>query len=477
MFPVHGHREGNKMRKHWSLRAILKMKRIVLFVGRHQKIRHFNRMYTLFLRSVYQNVLQQVMNSGKFPLLSTLWSECPKGRGTTLRKNRWESAVVSRETWHYRQGIQFMFMRKQEELQELFFACPAKCGNYLVDIDPTYVLRKNKVVARVERCPCGQGVCVQCHALVKDKDFEKHTCPDQNKAQQDDLATIALMKKLGKKCPHCNMFIMKNAGCDGKCTQMHLSMVLSNKALHRAKMINNFTKWSICCNIGDQFNSYDVRRQSSWRFTKGHSKWWIWLTFLWVRCVPRRQYNKFEWQRVRCNPVKYKNEIAAYKRKMGIALSTKQTCRFGSARKNSNKLKKGRRVMGRELFMALWQWSVVFATLLSEYEEDPRKRKNVDVDFQMTNGAYAFQDCLYGPCHVYNRTIAICHRKLKLNFMTLKFILFIFFANYSIFLGVKFIYVDQVFPFARSIIYFIFWINDFCLAVKTNTIPPNARHI
>ena len=65
---------------------------------------------------------------------------------------------------------------------------------------------------------------------MKDKDFEKHTCPDQNKAQQDDLATIALMKKLGKKCPHCNMFIMKNAGCDGKCTQMRLSMILSNKA-------------------------------------------------------------------------------------------------------------------------------------------------------------------------------------------------------------------------------------------------------
>ena len=51
---------------------------------------------------------------------------------------------------------------------------------------------------------------------MEDKHFEKHVCPDssKNKSKEDDLATIALMKKLGKKCPHCNMFIMKNSGCD-----------------------------------------------------------------------------------------------------------------------------------------------------------------------------------------------------------------------------------------------------------------------
>ena len=175
--------------------------------------------------------LQQVMNSGKFPGYCPLCeASAPKGEAPRYGKISGKALSFLERRGIIDKEFQFMFMRKQEELQELFFACPAKCGNYLVDIDPTYVLRKNKVVARVERCPCGQGVCVQCHALVKDKDFEKHTCPDQNKAQQDDLATIALMKKLGKKCPHCNMFIMKNAGCDGKCTQMRLSMILSNKA-------------------------------------------------------------------------------------------------------------------------------------------------------------------------------------------------------------------------------------------------------
>ena len=57
----------------------------------------------------------------------------------------------------------------------------SQCGNYLVDVDPTYVLRKDKVVARVERCPCGQGVCVQCHQAVKNEDFETHCCPEVGK--------------------------------------------------------------------------------------------------------------------------------------------------------------------------------------------------------------------------------------------------------------------------------------------------------
>ena len=49
-----------------------------------------------------------------------------------------------------------------------------------------------------------------------------HICPDEKRSRlQDDAedaandaATVALMKTLGKKCPNCNMFIIKNAGCD-----------------------------------------------------------------------------------------------------------------------------------------------------------------------------------------------------------------------------------------------------------------------
>ena len=41
--------------------------------------------------------------------------------------------------------FQFQFMRKQNENETLFFECPAKCGNFLIDVDPTYVLRDSMV--------------------------------------------------------------------------------------------------------------------------------------------------------------------------------------------------------------------------------------------------------------------------------------------------------------------------------------------
>ena len=48
-------------------------------------------------------------------------------------------------------------------------------------------------------------------------------------------------------------------------------------------------------------------------------------------------------------------------------------------------IKKGRAVMGRELFMACCDNDLArVATLLaSEYEENPGKRKNIDVNFRM----------------------------------------------------------------------------------------------
>ena len=114
------------------------------------------------------------------------------------------------------------------------------------------------------------------------------------------------------------------------------------------------------------------------------------LTFLWSTLRPiEDNITNLNGKRVRCNPtVKYKNEIAAYKRKMGIALSDEESKLADLVLhngKNSNKLKKGRRVMGRELFMACCDNDLArVATLLaSEYEEDPRKPKNVDARTKM----------------------------------------------------------------------------------------------
>ena len=174
-----------------------------------------------FCEECIQYHLKTVMNSGKFPgYCPVCEASAPKGEVPRYGKISGKALSFLEKRGVIEKEFQFRFMRKQEEFEELFFECPAKCGNYLVDVDPTYVLRKDKVVVRVERCPCGQGVCVQCHQPVKDGDFETHVCPEVGKKTkqlqqiQDDQATLALMKKLGKKCPNCNMFIMKNAGCD-----------------------------------------------------------------------------------------------------------------------------------------------------------------------------------------------------------------------------------------------------------------------
>ena len=125
------------------------------------------------------------------------------------------------------------------------------------------------------------------------------------------------------------------------------------------------------------------------------------------------------------------------------------------------------------------------ATLLaSEYEENPGKRKNIDVDFRMTNLGYAGSGLLIWTIFIpiIIMPTAICHRQLKLNFMTLKFIVFIFgmAITMCLFLGVQFIYVDQVFPFWFVLYIYCYLLasTTFALAVKNqyNT-PPNARHI
>ena len=111
--------------------------------------------------------------------------------------------------------FQFSFMREQNKDDKLFFECPAKCGNYLVDVDPTFVLRNERAAVKTERCPCGRGVCVQCHQLVPEPEFYKHRCPETKAEHKyDEAASLQLMKTLGKPCPNCGMFLIKNKGCE-----------------------------------------------------------------------------------------------------------------------------------------------------------------------------------------------------------------------------------------------------------------------
>ena len=158
------------------------------------------------------------------------------------------------------------------------------------------------------------------------------------------------------------MFIMKNAGCDGKCTQMHLSMVFSTKRYIVPKRLililqNGQSVATSAINL-----TVMMRRQSSWRFSKAIRNGGCGLTFLWSTLRPiEDNITNLNGLKVRCNPtVKYKNEIAAYKRKMGIALSDEESKLADLVLHNgkkSNKLKKGRAVMGATVCGVLCQWS------------------------------------------------------------------------------------------------------------------------
>ena len=103
-----------------------------------------------------------------------------------------------------------------------YTACPAGCGTFLMDDDPSYAPpgqpklgeffdTADGVAVRLGRCPCGALVCARCKALVPAKDERTHVCKSGPGA--DDAAARQLMARIGKKCPACSMFIEKNEGC------------------------------------------------------------------------------------------------------------------------------------------------------------------------------------------------------------------------------------------------------------------------
>ena len=141
-----------------------------------------------FCEQCIQGHLRNVLNTGKFPGYCPICqSEAPEGQVplfgritgkamTFLQVQYFAYYICTHLLVTYivrfpslpfqrheviNKEFQFRFMRKQDEEQQLFFKCPAKCGNFLVDIDPTYVMDGARVKAQVERCPCGAAVCVQ----------------------------------------------------------------------------------------------------------------------------------------------------------------------------------------------------------------------------------------------------------------------------------------------------------------------------
>lgn len=134
-----------------------------------------------------------------------------EGKALTFLQRR---GVISTE-------LQFRIMKLQRDGSgDPFFKCPAGCGRLLVDSKARADVHTDKrnelaVTVVVERCPCGAGVCVQCHKHVGDDKMERHDCPAIAAiAAAEEALSLKLLDKVAKKCPRCGMYVQKNGGCD-----------------------------------------------------------------------------------------------------------------------------------------------------------------------------------------------------------------------------------------------------------------------
>ena len=111
-----------------------------------------------------------------------------------------------------------------------------------------------------------------------------HRCPEAKDSRlESDIASIQMMKKLGKKCPNCDMFIIKNEGCD---------IMMCGDAAHG-----------------------DLRKAIK---AGGCGQTFRWSTLEKIEDT----IMNFEGVRVRCNPpVKYKLEILQKQKEYGMGVS------------------------------------------------------------------------------------------------------------------------------------------------------------
>ena len=124
-----------------------------------------------------------------------------------------------------------------------WFFCPAQCGRVLATAHPSYKAyelgeavklpnghpaRKTGIsyVLRMGRCDCGVVICGRCEFALKSKEYDltRESLSQQNELHDCRLVdaevtvidekTMALMAKIGKKCPGCGNFVQRTAGCD-----------------------------------------------------------------------------------------------------------------------------------------------------------------------------------------------------------------------------------------------------------------------
>eukprot|EP00943_MAST-04B_sp_MAST-4B-sp1_P008266 g8266.t1 len=111
--------------------------------------------------------------------------------------------------------------RNASEQGKEFFACPGRCGNYLIHEDPGSEMKivkgkeghKLVVWSKPGVCKCGVLVCVRCHCKLTQKTWETHDC-NASKGSEIDAKTLATLRANAKQCPNCQAWVQKNDGCD-----------------------------------------------------------------------------------------------------------------------------------------------------------------------------------------------------------------------------------------------------------------------
>lgn len=170
--------------------------------------------------------LEAMLDSGQFPPF------CPMCRAEAPHHSELKSGLVGDPELSFLQlrGIMdreflFRFLKQAHQYDEgpkehlKYFACPAKCGKYLMENDPSYAEGKlgeffqcgPNMAMRLGSCRCGHFICIRCQG--GETFAATHECPEA-KAPVIDEATLKYLASIGKKCPACGYVIQKNDGCN-----------------------------------------------------------------------------------------------------------------------------------------------------------------------------------------------------------------------------------------------------------------------
>lgn len=129
---------------------------------------------------------------------------------------------VIEQDFLFRFWKQVMNYERGAEAEEVkSFACPGKCGRWLLQSHESYEREigaffeigergMTKLAMRLGACPCGIYICLRCHC--SERYAAGHVCAEAKAV--DDKASLEMIQQMGKKCPACGMPIQKAEGCD-----------------------------------------------------------------------------------------------------------------------------------------------------------------------------------------------------------------------------------------------------------------------